>query len=159
MALFSEVSGVARKPSGPRPLSRARSGWIVIVAAAVAGVAVMPAAAAGSVGGPAAGTVSTVAGGVGGPAKATGVALTPCSLTSAAGSVYAGAGRTVRKVSSTGGLTTPAGTGVAERVRVRRASARRGEFLGRVGAQPADHGPLARRADPDRAVVVGELQH
>jgi hypothetical protein len=76
----------------------------------------MPAAATGSVGGPAAGTVSTVAGGVGGPAKATAVALSPCSVTSAAGSVYAGAGHTVRQVSLAGELTTPAGTGAAGRL-------------------------------------------
>ena len=39
------------------------------------------------------------------------MAISPCSLTSSAGSVYIGAGNVVRRVSPTGGLTTPAGTG------------------------------------------------
>jgi hypothetical protein len=83
-----------------------------VVVAVAAGVAVMPAAASGSVRAPASGTVSTVAGGVGGPAKGTKVAIgAPCGVTLAAGSVYTGAAGTVRRVSSTGQLTTPAGTG------------------------------------------------
>jgi hypothetical protein len=83
-----------------------------MMVAVVVGVTVMPAAASGSAGGPA-GTVSTVAGGVGGPARGTKVGIgAPCGVTSAAGSIYAGAGPTVRKLSPTGQLTTPAGTGI-----------------------------------------------
>jgi hypothetical protein len=39
------------------------------------------------------------------------VALTPCGVASASGSLYAGAGGAVRTVSAAGRMTTPAGTG------------------------------------------------
>ncbi len=81
--------------------------------AVAAGMAVVPAAAAtGGAQVQAAGTVSTVAGGVGGPGRGTQVAIgQTCGVTSAAGAVYTGTGGTVRRVSPTGRLTTPAGTG------------------------------------------------
>ena len=61
---------------------------------------------------PVAGGISTVAGGKApGPAPATSVALTPCGVSFAAGSLYVGASQTVRQVSQDGTLTTPAGTG------------------------------------------------
>jgi hypothetical protein len=88
-------------------------GWlaVAVTVAVAAGVGVAPAAAdTGGAGGPAAGTVSTVAGGVGGPAKATTVALDPCGVTWSGGFVYAADTGAVRKVSSSGFLTTPAGT-------------------------------------------------
>jgi hypothetical protein len=66
----------------------------------------------------AAGVISTVAGGVGGPAGATTVILGgACDVSYAAGSVYVGAGSTVRAVHpGTGGLTTPAGIGVPDQI-------------------------------------------
>ncbi len=70
--------------------------------------------ASGSAGGHAAvtGTISTVAGGVGGPGKATTVALpNPCGVSFASGSVYLGDDPAIRRISQTGWLTTPAGTG------------------------------------------------
>ena len=58
------------------------------------------------------GTISTVAGGVGGPGKATTVALpNPCGVSFASGSVYLGDDADIRRISQTGWLTTPAGTG------------------------------------------------
>jgi hypothetical protein len=89
----------------------------VVVSAAVAGggpaaAAARPGAARAPQKGPAAGTISTVAGGVGGPARATRVALSPCGVSSGGGSVYIGAGDSVRRVGAKAGwLTTPAGTG------------------------------------------------
>jgi hypothetical protein len=115
MGLLSEVTGVSRKSGGRNSVPRARGGWLAVaVAVAVAaGVGTVPAAAAtGGVHARAAGTISTVAGGVGGPAMATTVALNPCGVTWAGGSVYAGAGLAVRKISAADKLTTPAGTGV-----------------------------------------------
>ncbi len=64
-------------------------------------------------------TISTVAGGVGGPAKATTVSLSggpvsdvdPCGLAAVGGALYLGDASTVRKISSSDGLTTPAGSG------------------------------------------------
>jgi sugar lactone lactonase YvrE len=67
----------------------------------------------------AAGIISTVAGGVGGPGRATRVSLSggvpfsvsPCGLAATPGGVYVGDTSTVRKISLTGWLTTPAGSG------------------------------------------------
>ena len=130
---------MASKADRARKGSRAGvAGWLTVLAAA-SGVALVPAAVLGagpaqpaSAGGPAArgsqaapsGNISTVAGGVGGPAKATKVAMIPCGVASAGGSLYvsdltpaesttpgAFAGGAVRKVSPTGRLTTPVGTG------------------------------------------------
>jgi trimeric autotransporter adhesin len=105
---------VSGKAGGRRFLPGVGGGLLAVTVVVAAGVGVTPAAAA--VGGAralAAGTISTVAGGVGGPARATGVALSdPCGVTWAGGSVYAGTAGAVRKVSSAGVLTTPAGTGV-----------------------------------------------
>jgi hypothetical protein len=39
------------------------------------------------------------------------VSFSPCGVSFAGGSVYVGAGQTVRQVSQAGTLTTPAGTG------------------------------------------------
>ena len=130
---------MASKADRARKGSRAGvAGWLTVLAAA-SGVALVPAAVLGagpaqpaSAGGPAArgsqaapsGNISTVAGGVGGPAKVTKVAMIPCGVASAGGSLYvsdltpaesttpgAFAGGAVRKVSPTGRLTTPVGTG------------------------------------------------
>ena len=130
---------MASKADRARKGSRAGvAGWLTVLAAA-SGVALVPAAVLGagpaqpaSAGSPAArgsqaapsGNISTVAGGVGGPAKATKVAMIPCGVASAGGSLYvsdltpaesttpgAFAGGAVRKVSPTGRLTTPVGTG------------------------------------------------
>jgi len=61
----------------------------------------------------AAGVISTLAGGAGGPGPATQVSLPNiCGLAVAAGNMYVGDGGAVRKVSSTGSLTTPAGIGI-----------------------------------------------
>src|SRR5262249_45933519 len=62
-------------------------------------------------GGPAAGTISTIAGGVGGPARATTVSITGCGVSFHGGSLYIADGPVVRKVDPGGGLTTPAGNG------------------------------------------------
>jgi hypothetical protein len=60
----------------------------------------------------AAGVISTLTGGVGGPGAATKVALPdPCGLAVAAGNLYVADDVSLRKVSSAGFLTTPAGTG------------------------------------------------
>jgi NHL repeat len=60
----------------------------------------------------AAGMISTLAGGVGGPGPATKVALPDvCGLAVATGNMYVGDRGSVRKVSGTGSLTTPAGIG------------------------------------------------
>jgi len=82
---------------------------VVPAAAATAGTHSPPAGGRTLV----AGDISTVAGGKGpGPAPATSVAFSPCGVSFAGGSVYAGASQTVRQVSLPGGqLTTPAGTG------------------------------------------------
>jgi NHL repeat len=84
------------------------AGLAVAAALAGAGGGVASAAAAG-------GIIATVAGGTGGPARASTVALSaPCGVGYGADNVYVGDGQTVREVSpQTGGLTTPAGTGVS----------------------------------------------
>ena len=68
-------------------------------------------------------TISTIAGGVGGPGNATTVSLggvsgpdsasnvAPCGLAAGHGALYVGDWTTVRKISPTGRLTTPAGFG------------------------------------------------
>ena len=61
------------------------------------------------------GIISTVAGGVGGPGPATSVAVSPCGVSWAGGSLYIGDVFAVRRVSmATGALTTVAGDGVFE---------------------------------------------
>ncbi|HEX4091900.1 MAG TPA: hypothetical protein VHZ33_24570 [Trebonia sp.] len=68
-----------------------------------AGVSPLPGADSG-------GIISTVAGGVGGPGPATSVAMSPCGLRMAGGSLYIGDDSTVRRVSAaTDALTTVAG--------------------------------------------------
>src|SRR5262245_14008541 len=58
------------------------------------------------------GVISTLAGGVGGPGAARRVPLPdPCGLAVATGNVNVADDGSVRKVGSTGSLTTPAGTG------------------------------------------------
>jgi len=65
-----------------------------------AGAAVVPA-----------GTITTIAGGVGGPAKATTVAVSPCGVRFADGSLYVGDIAAIRQISlATDRLTTPVGT-------------------------------------------------
>ncbi len=60
----------------------------------------------------AAGTISTVAGGVGGPGPAKNVAVIPFAVSYTGGSLYIASLTSVREVNtSTGYLTTPAGTG------------------------------------------------
>jgi hypothetical protein len=113
---------VSRKSGAHGVLLRGRGCWLAAAIVVVAGVGVVPAAAATGGGRvQATGTISTVAGGVGGPANATSIGLTPCGVASAGVSVYVadnklpsgGAGSAVRKVDSAGQLTTPAGTGAA----------------------------------------------
>ena len=91
--------------------------WSRLLAAGASGLAlasaVTPAAVAGA---PrpasAAGTITTVAGGAGGPGPATSVAVSPCGIRVAGGSLYVGDAYSVRKIStSTGRLTTVAGNG------------------------------------------------
>jgi trimeric autotransporter adhesin len=58
-----------------------------------------------------AGVITTIAGGVGGPARATGVSLPACGLSSSSEGLYIGASITVRLVSpQTDWLTTPVGS-------------------------------------------------
>src|SRR6266705_1824927 len=92
---------------------------VTVVAAAAA---MLPAAAAAGTGrtqaGPGAAAtswvISSVAGGVGPPGAATTVALKePCGLALGAAHLYIADGGSVRKVTSSGHLTTPAGTGDA----------------------------------------------
>src|SRR6266700_2044524 len=92
---------------------------VTVVAAAAA---MLPAAAAAGSGrtqaGPGAAAtswvISSVAGGVGPPGAATTVALQePCGLALGAAHLYIADGGSVRKVTSSGHLTTPAGTGDA----------------------------------------------
>ena len=83
-------------------LALAAAGLAGPASAARAGVALL-----GSVRG---GVISTVEGGVGGPGPATSIALNPCGVDEAGGSLYIGDGSTVRRVSAaTGALTTVAG--------------------------------------------------
>ncbi|HEY2441806.1 MAG TPA: hypothetical protein VGI31_01590 [Streptosporangiaceae bacterium] len=102
-------SGTARKVA----LGRMVAVTALASAAALAGGGHVQAASrsAGGLAPAAAGDISTVAGGVGGPAPATKIELGVCSVSYGAGSVYVGAGSTVRAVSpQTDRLTTPAGT-------------------------------------------------
>jgi hypothetical protein len=63
-------------------------------------------------GGPAPGTITTVAGGVGGPGPATGIPIATCPISVTGGALYAGDGGAVRRIDTrTGWLTTPAGDG------------------------------------------------
>jgi hypothetical protein len=99
-------------PSSGRALAMAAG---LLCLAALAGAGWAPALAAARPPHPAAsGVISTVAGGVGGPAPATDVSLdTLCGVSFGGGALYAVTDHAVRKISpSTGGLTTPAGTGV-----------------------------------------------
>jgi len=84
-----------------------------LVAAMVTGMAAPAAAAAPGGTAPPAGIISTVAGGAGGPANGTAVGLPgACGVASSGGHLYVGDSNSVREVSSTGQLTTAAGTGV-----------------------------------------------
>ena len=133
---MSGAAGRARNPGRPgRPGPARRMGRLAAVTAAATAAAMVPAAAltgggrAAPAGHPpaavtAAGVISTLAGGVGGPGAAMQVALVPCGMALAGGNLYVATEGSVRKVSSTGFLTTPAGT----------------EALGRLG----DGGPAAR---------------
>jgi trimeric autotransporter adhesin len=109
--------------------SARRTGRLAAVAAVATAAAMAPAAALASGGGRAApaghparavaatGVISTVAGGVGGPGAALNVALpAPCGMALAGGNLYVADQGSVRKVSGTGSLTTPAGTGVVGRL-------------------------------------------
>src|SRR5215831_12056524 len=134
--MMSGAAGRARNPGRPgRPGPARRMGRLAAVTAAATAAAMVPAAAlagggrAAPAGHPpaavtAAGVISTLAGGVGGPGAAMQVALVPCGMALAGGNLYVATEGSVRKVSSTGFLTTPAGT----------------EALGRLG----DGGPAAR---------------
>jgi hypothetical protein len=65
-------------------------------------------------GGPAPGTITTVAGGVGGPGPATSIPFGICPISVAGGALYAGDGAVVRRIDTrTGWLTTPAGDGTS----------------------------------------------
>src|SRR5215470_4166979 len=118
--MMTRATGPAR--STGRPGSARHAGRLAVVAAVATAVAMVPAAAlagggAAPAGHPAAavtatGVISNLAGGVGGPRAARQVSLPdPCGLAVAAGSLYVGDRGSVRKVSSAGFLTTPAGTG------------------------------------------------
>src|SRR6266516_2080890 len=98
---------------------------VTVTAAVTMAAAMVPAVALASGGGraaaaghparavAAAGVISTLAGGVGGPGPATQVSLPDiCGLAVAAGNMYVGDRGSVRKISSTGSLTTPAGIGI-----------------------------------------------
>jgi len=64
-------------------------------------------------GGPAPGTITTVAGGAAGPGPATSLPIAGCPISVAGGALYAGDGAVVRRIDTrTGWLTTPAGDGV-----------------------------------------------
>lgn len=63
-------------------------------------------------GGPAPGTIVTVAGGAGGPGPATSIPVATCPISVAGGALYAGDGVVIRRINTrTGWLTTPAGDG------------------------------------------------
>jgi hypothetical protein len=65
-------------------------------------------------GGPAPGTITTVAGGVGGPGPATTIPFGICPISVAGGALYAGDGALIRRINTrTGWLTTPAGDGTS----------------------------------------------
>jgi hypothetical protein len=65
-------------------------------------------------GGPAPGTITTVAGGVGGPGPATSIPFGICPISVAGGALYAGDGALIRRIDTrTGWLTTPVGDGVS----------------------------------------------
>jgi sugar lactone lactonase YvrE len=110
---------MTKDSAGTKARSRVGPAGRAAALVAVATVAALvPAAAASGQSRPAgtqalvAGDISTVAGGKApGPAPATSVSFSPCGVSFAAGSVYVGAGQTVRQVSQAGTLTTPAGTG------------------------------------------------
>jgi sugar lactone lactonase YvrE len=93
------------------------------------------------------GTINTVAGGVGGPGKATTVALDPCGLDFSRGNLHVVGGATVRKISQSDQLTTPAGTGA----------------FGPAGiggpATKADIAPCAAATDPAGNLVLTDLAH
>src|SRR5215470_9663195 len=105
-------------PAGKRrPIMR--SGWAVehgrrgfpaVVAAAVLAGLAAPAGAARAA---PAGVITTAAGGAGGPARATRVAVVPCSVLAAGGNLYVSDFHAVRRIAAgTDRLTTPAGVGV-----------------------------------------------
>jgi len=65
-------------------------------------------------GGPAPGTITTVAGGVGGPGPATSIPLGICPISAAGNALYTGDGAVIRRIDTrTGWLTTPAGDGTS----------------------------------------------
>jgi hypothetical protein len=65
-------------------------------------------------GGPAPGTITTVAGGVGGPGPAISIPLGGCPISVAGGALYTGDGAVIRRIDTrTGWLTTPAGDGTS----------------------------------------------
>lgn len=100
-----------RNVSAARVFSSAVAG-LAVVASGLAGAAAPARAAAGAPrpGATPGGVISTVAGGVGGPGPATSVAMLPCGLRWAGGSLYIGDLWNVRRVSTaTGALTTIAG--------------------------------------------------
>jgi trimeric autotransporter adhesin len=96
-------------------LAGAAVAGLALAAAGLAGPAGAARAGAGvPPGGSVPGSISTVAGGVGGPGPATSVAIGPCGVRWADGSLYIGDGSTVRRVSTaTGALTTVAGDNAA----------------------------------------------
>src|SRR5215472_10829726 len=104
-------------------------------------------AAPGSRAAPAPGTINTVAGGVGGPGRATTVALSPCGIDFSRGTLYVAGGGTVRKISQSDQLTTPAGTGAG-------GSANLGG-----PATKADFAPCAAATDPVGNLVLTDLAH
>jgi hypothetical protein len=102
---------------------RTRGRLLALAAAVAAAAAVVaaslsalggtaPPAAPARRGGPAPGTITTVAGGVGGPGPATGLPIATCPISVAGGALYAGDGAVIRRIDTrTGSLTTPAGDG------------------------------------------------
>jgi hypothetical protein len=126
------------------------------VAAVLAGSGPVAAAARPDVsavprGGPAAGTISTVAGGVGGLARAAQINLGTAGVGVAfgGGSLYVGVGATVRKVApATDRLTTAAGTGGAGPL---------GD--GGPAVRASLNGATAVTVDPSGNVLIAETGH